>query len=214
MNLKLKKKHLFGLLPDSMVLTRGPQRGSALYLTLDDGPHPEHTPRVLDLLAAHQAKATFFLVGKLAEQHSGLVERIVAEGHAIGNHSWSHPVGFERMPLYQQLQEIDCTDDFLQQFDGRKQHRFRPPRGSISLQLMMHFIRHRRCITYWSYDSQDYRGGVSGEVVGRLRDKPPRGGEVVLMHDDDACVGDVLELLLPEWSATGRDLLALPEDHA
>ncbi|MFA6229085.1 MAG: polysaccharide deacetylase family protein [Rhodanobacter sp.] len=214
MNFKLKKQHLLGLLPDSMVLTLGPRRGSALYLTLDDGPHPEHTPRVLDLLAAHQAKATFFLIGQQAERHPALVERIVAEGHALGNHSWSHPVGFQRIPLQQQLHEIDRADRYLQQFDGRERHRFRPPRGSISLALMMHFIRHRRCITYWSYDSQDYRGGVSGEVAVRLRDRPPRGGEVVLMHDDDACVGDVLELLLPEWSASGRELLALPEEQA
>ena len=212
MNFRLKKKHVLSMLPDSMVLTLGPQRGAALYLTLDDGPHPVHTPRVLDLLAAHHAKATFFLIGKQAEQHPGLVERIVSEGHAIGNHSWSHPVGFQRISLQQQLQEIERADRYLQQFDGQERHRFRPPRGSISLALMLHFIRHRHCITYWSYDSQDYRDGVSAQVVARLRNKPPRGGDVVLMHDDNACAGDVLELLLPEWSASGRQLLALPEE--
>ena len=66
-------------------------------LTFDDGPDPETTPRLLDLLARHGAKATFFLVGKRAAKHPGLVARLAAEGHAIGNHSWDHPA-LSRLP--------------------------------------------------------------------------------------------------------------------
>ena len=60
-------------------------------LTFDDGPDPESTPALLDLLARHRAKGTFFLVGKRAAKHPALVDRLLAEGHAIGNHSWDHP---------------------------------------------------------------------------------------------------------------------------
>lgn len=214
MKFKLKKRQLLGLLPDFIMLTRGPRNGNALYLSLDDGPHPLHTPRVLDLLAEHGAHATFFLIGRKAEQHPGLVKRIVDEGHALGNHSYNHFLAFHRMPLRQQLLEIDQADRLLAQFDGRRQHLFRPPRGSFSLLLMAHFIRHRRPMAYWSYDSRDYQGGRSEEVAARLRRMPPRSGEVVLMHDDAACAGEVLGQLLPEWRASGRDMRALQVDVA
>src|SRR5271168_2620781 len=68
-----------------------PARPSEIALTFDDGPNPAWTPRLLDILAGHEVRATFFLVGKFAQAEPALVRRIVAEGHAVGNHSWSHP---------------------------------------------------------------------------------------------------------------------------
>ncbi|OOG53672.1 polysaccharide deacetylase family protein [Rhodanobacter sp. C03] len=214
MKFKPNKQQLLGLLPNTLVLTRGPRDGDAIYLSFDDGPHPEHTPRLLDLLAMHDAHASFFLVGKQVERHPALVERIVAAGHALGNHSYSHPPGFNKISLRQQLQEIDRTDHLLAQFDHRPQHRFRPPRGSVSLSLLLHFARRRRNIAYWSYNSMDYQHPADADMAARLRKQPPRAGDIVLMHDDNACAGRVLSLLLPEWRASGRSLLALPSEAA
>ncbi|HEY8683241.1 MAG TPA: polysaccharide deacetylase family protein, partial [Rhodanobacter sp.] len=157
MNFKPNKQQLLSLLPDAMVLTHGPRQDNAIYLSFDDGPDPEHTPRLLDLLGEHRAQASFFLIGKQVERYPALAERIVAEGHALGNHSFSHPRSFGKTSLQQQLQEIERTDLLLAEFDQRAKHRFRPPRGSFSLSLLLHFVMHRRAIAYWSYDSLDYK---------------------------------------------------------
>jgi peptidoglycan/xylan/chitin deacetylase (PgdA/CDA1 family) len=99
MKFKPNKQQLLSLLPDAVVLTRGPRDGDALYLSFDDGPHPEHTPRLLDLLSENDAKASFFLIGKQVEKHPALAARIVAEGHALGNHSYTHPPAFGKTTL-------------------------------------------------------------------------------------------------------------------
>lgn len=209
MSIRPTRQQLLGLLPQRLVLVRGPREPGALYLSFDDGPHPEHTPRLLDLLARHGARASFFLVGQRVEQHPALVERIVAEGHALGNHSYSHPM-FRRLGLRAQLDEVERTDRLLAAFDRRGPHRFRPPRGDVSLPLLLAFARRGRCLAYWSYDSLDYQQRPAAELAVRLRRRPPVDGDVLLMHDDSDCAAQVLARMLPAWRAEGRKLRALP----
>lgn len=211
MNLKPKKRQLLRLLPNSLVLTRGPRNGAARYLTFDDGPNPEHTPRVLDLLAEHGAHASFFLIGEHAERHPALVERILADGHTLGNHSYTHPV-FAEQTWQRQLDEIERTDRLLERFDGRARHAFRPPRGSVSMSLLLHFARCRRGIAYWSYDSLDYQDKSVEELARRLSERPPRPGDIVLMHDDGARGIEALSVAMPRLIAEGHTFLALPAE--
>jgi peptidoglycan/xylan/chitin deacetylase (PgdA/CDA1 family) len=210
MNLLPKKQHLLELLPNALVLTHGPRRGAARYLSFDDGPHPEHTPRLLDLLASHGAHASFFVVGREAERHPQLIERIVAEGHLLGNHSYNH-TRFAKLSLREQVAEIHCTDELLSTFDQQSRHWMRPPQGHLTLPLLWHFARARRSVAYWSYDSLDYRHEPDAQVIARLRNRPPHVGDIVLMHDDNGCAGEVLSVLLPEWLAAGHRFDALPE---
>src|SRR5437763_16151440 len=76
--------------PARWLLFRGPASSDAVCLTFDDGPHPEHTPPLLDVLKDLQVPATFFVVGQQAEKHPEIVQRMVAEGHAVGHHSLTH----------------------------------------------------------------------------------------------------------------------------
>lgn len=213
MNLKPKKQQLFGLLPDRLVLTRGARTGSTRYLTFDDGPDPEHTPRLLDLLAKHGVRATFFLVGEKVERHPDLVKRIVADGHRLGNHSYTH-WEFRNMTLRKQLEEIHQTDALLVTFDHQLRHCVRPPRGYIGLQLLLYCLRHQRRLIHWSYDSLDYQNPSHEVLVARLRNEPPRVGDIVLMHDDSDRAGDALRVVLPEWLASGYTFAALPLEAA
>jgi peptidoglycan/xylan/chitin deacetylase (PgdA/CDA1 family) len=201
---------MLGWLPGTLVSTRGEDTGKALYLTFDDGPDGAHTPVLLDLLRAHQAHASFFLVGRNVEQHPDLVQRMVDEGHRLGNHSYSHP-HFNRLSLSQQLEEIDTTDRLLFKFDRVRRHRFRPPRGVFSLPLTLHFAARRRNLTYWSYNSMDYQRSPPAELIERMRAVPPVPGEVILMHDDGDCALRMLETLLGEWKAAGFRCCALPQ---
>jgi peptidoglycan/xylan/chitin deacetylase (PgdA/CDA1 family) len=183
--------------------------GRSLYLTFDDGPHPEHTPPLLDLLAEHGAKASFFLIGQQIERHPELARRIATEGHTLGNHSFSHP-RFETLSLRQQFDEIRRTDQLLTAISGQDNHGFRPPRGVLSLPMIARCVRERRRILYWSYDSMDYSRRPATELMDAIERHPVRAGEIVLMHDDSRLSLDLLRDLIPRWKAAGFALRALP----
>jgi peptidoglycan/xylan/chitin deacetylase (PgdA/CDA1 family) len=106
-----------------------PRRPGEIALTFDDGPNPEWTPRLLDILAKHDVKATFFMLGKFASVHSELVRRVAAEGHLIGDHSWSHPK-LSYCPAQRIRDELKRTKDTLEQIVGAKVKFFRPPFGA------------------------------------------------------------------------------------
>jgi len=209
LNPRPKKLRLLRWLPKRLMLTERPMGGRGLYLTFDDGPHPAVTPGVLDVLAEHGVKATFFLLGANVERYPEIARRIVAEGHAIGNHSYSHP-RFARIDLSAQREEIDRTDRILAGFDGRVRHWFRPPSGALPWRMLGYFARRRRGIAYWSYDSMDYRREGAEVLARRLREQPPVAGDIVLMHDDDPSTLLVLRELVPEWRAAGHAMEALP----
>jgi peptidoglycan/xylan/chitin deacetylase (PgdA/CDA1 family) len=207
-----KKHELLSLFPEHLLMTRA-KRDSTCYLSFDDGPEPEHTPKLLDVLARHGVKASFFLVGEKIEQYPEIVQRIVGEGHMIGNHSYSH-WSFRNMNLRKQLDEVYRTDALLRLFDDRPHHRMRPPHGYIGAQLLMHFARRRRSFVYWSYDSLDYQDKPIDWLIDRLRNDPPAAGDIVLMHDDSDKAADALDAVLPEWLAQGMRFDALPGSTA
>jgi peptidoglycan/xylan/chitin deacetylase (PgdA/CDA1 family) len=201
---------LLGLLPERILRTRFDGGDGALYLSFDDGPHAEATPRVLDLLAEHQARASFFLVGAQAEAHPDLVRRIVAEGHRLANHSFSHR-SLPTLSAREQIEEIERTDRVLERFDGRRRHWFRPPRGEASLALLLRCAFARRPIAFWSYDTLDYRNRPHGELLERMRLNPPRPGDVLLLHDDTVNSIDLLAGMLRLWQHGPYRFLPLPE---
>ncbi|MBE1161966.1 polysaccharide deacetylase family protein [Dyella acidiphila] len=211
MNMRPRKQHWLSLFPDALVQTKGSGRNNIRYLTFDDGPDPIYTPPLLDLLASHGVKASFFLVGQKIERHPKLVERIVAEGHMLGNHSYSH-WSFKRMTTRKKLNEIHQTDALLSAFDGRLHHRMRPPHGYVGADLLCYFALHRRNFVYWSYDSLDYQERPTPVMVDRLRADPPSPGDIVLMHDDSDRARDALSVLLPEWLRDGHAFCALPQE--
>jgi peptidoglycan/xylan/chitin deacetylase (PgdA/CDA1 family) len=212
-NPRPRKLHFLRWLPKRLLTTRVPRAGRRLYLSFDDGPHPEFTPKVLDLLAAHGARASFFLVGARAERHPELVARIVADGHLLGNHSYDHPV-FNRLAPAEQHAQVERTDKILAAFDGCDEHAFRPPSGVLTLALLADFARRGRSIAYWSFDSLDYRRLPAAELAEILRATPPSGGDIVLMHDDSDVMIALLETMLPEWREQGFALEALPQHEA
>lgn len=198
---------LASLLSANLVRTRGPAAGRALYLSFDDGPNPVHTAALLALLAQHDAKASFFLIGEAAAAAPDLVSRILAAGHAIGNHSMSHP-RMPRLGLGAQLQQIDAADAVLERMDGRKRHAFRPPNGRVTWSILLATLWRRRPLVLWSLDSLDYRLPPEA-VVERLRAVAPAAGDIILFHDDAECALLALQVLLPEWKRAGWRFLPL-----
>lgn len=184
-----------------LVLTRMKARAGSVYLTFDDGPNPEHTPALLDLLKAHDARASFFVVGDRAQEHADLVARIVAEGHSVGNHSMTHP----RMPSLSpraQIDEIARADAVLARFNVRAKHPFRPPNGRSTVTTLLHGLWRGQPTVLWSIDSLDYRQSAS-EIVAHLSQDIPVPGDIVLFHDDAGTAREALRQLLPAWRDAG-----------
>lgn len=210
MNPRPRRLRVLRFLPNGWLMTSGPTDAARnLYLTFDDGPHPDHTPALLDLLAEHGAKASFFLVGREVERHDALARRIASEGHTLGNHSYSHP-RFEALTLDEQLEEIERTQHLLTGIDGRPRHAFRPPRGVLTGAMLASLVRRRHRIDYWSYDSLDYSRRPVPELLETIQRHPPRGGDIILMHDDSEHSLTLLRALIPAWIAQGFSLRALP----
>jgi peptidoglycan/xylan/chitin deacetylase (PgdA/CDA1 family) len=201
---------LGSLLTRNLIRTHGPAEGGAIYLTFDDGPDPVHTEPLLDLLARHDARATFFLIGDRAAVAPAVVERIRSEGHAIGNHSMTHP-RMRRLGLRAQLRQIDEGDAALQRIDGLRRHAFRPPNGKVTVSILLALLWRRHPLLLWSLDSQDYRLDPEA-VVTRLRTAPPAAGDILLFHDDAECALRALAVLLPDWQRAGLRFLPLDCD--
>ena len=147
-------------------------------LTFDDGPDPASTPVLLDLLARHGAKATFFLVGVRAAAHPELVARIAAEGHAIGNHSWDHPA-LSLLSAADFAAQITRTRAVLA---PHGQELMRPPYGLQSLRSFRQARRLGYRVVCWNGVGFDWLGDDAATVARRVLD-PLRPGSIILLHD-------------------------------
>ncbi|MDT8436360.1 MAG: polysaccharide deacetylase family protein [Gemmatimonadota bacterium] len=147
-------------------------------LTFDDGPDPVWTPAVLDVLAAHGARATFFLVGERAARYPDLVRRIREEGHAVGNHGWSHRSAHELAPDVLR-EELRLTQEALQDPGGAPLW-FRPPYGELDERAWRTARDAGYEIVGWSVLSDDWRPMRPGDLAARLVDLVTPGAIVVL----------------------------------
>jgi peptidoglycan/xylan/chitin deacetylase (PgdA/CDA1 family) len=156
--------------------------GPYIAMTFDDGPNEKLTPKLLDLLAAHHIKATFFVVGENAAAHPEILARIVREGHEIGNHSWSHP-NFAKMSDEAVRRELRKTDDAIFAGSGIHPTLMRPPYGSITARQKrwIHEEFGYRTIL-WEVDPLDWKRPGPSVVSNRIL-RETRNGAIVLSHD-------------------------------
>ena len=189
----------FGRLPSYYVIESsggvhavGPA-GKVLCLTFDDGPDPSYTPRVLDILRSHGVRATFFIIGANADQNIGLVKREYAEGHDIGNHTYTHPnialVSEERAAL-----ELSTTERIIENALGVSTVLFRPPYNADSQpqtpEEILPVLRAQKAgyVTVGErIDPRDWVRGVTADaIVAEVRDELQSAedpGHVILLHD-------------------------------
>ena len=178
---QLTKSAIEAVLPQSAFLTRGNAAG--LCLTFDDGPHPEFTPRVLDNLATSGIRGTFFIVGERAQQHPQLVQRIVDEGHELGNHTWTHSEPSETTTATF-IEEVSRTRSLIQDVTGKDCQIVRPPKGVLSIGKLWALLKSRQTAVLWNVDTKDYRMESWSEMEEWCRSYKPERGDIVLMHDN------------------------------
>lgn len=172
-----------------------PQLGNPkkVALTFDDGPHEIYTVAILDALRDAKAKATFFLVGEKAAKYPEIVRRICADGHEIGNHTWSHEI----LTPDNIGEQLEKTSQILAQLVNRVPKLVRAPHGKISQDLALVVWKESRArFVHWSVDPQDWRENLPAlDIAGRILHNL-HSGDIVLCHDNREHTVEAMKIVL------------------
>lgn len=210
-------------------------RARKLALTFDDGPNPAITPKLLDLLDRHQAKATFFVVGKYVREAPTLVREISERGHVLGNHTDTHPNLFFCGPQETRSELLRCSEA-IGQATWAEPRWFRPPFGFRSPWLGALAQQQRMRTVMWTLIPGDWRVKTSEWLIERMKtiaahaqnlppkDKPlqkPSTGDILCLHDGDygranadrARTLTALEYWLPRWRDLGLEFVTIKQTN-
>ncbi len=170
-------------------------KGKKIALTFDDGPNPTYTPQVLELLRSHQIKATFFCIGKNIAKHPELLKKIVAEGHTIGNHSYSHSnfLGFYSKKKI--VEELNKTNTLVRELTGQEMKLFRPPFGVTNPSIKKGLLVSKHTSIGWNIRSLDTVIKEKKKIFRRIIRKL-KPGAIILFHDTSQRTVEVLKDLL------------------
>ncbi|WP_148597354.1 polysaccharide deacetylase family protein [Aquisphaera giovannonii] len=199
---RMAKEVTAAALPRSLFMTRGPRGSRGVCLTFDDGPDPEITPRLLDILAEERVHATFFLIGESAERHPGIVRRIASEGHVVGNHTYEHK-DCRSSTGHKFLESAVRARAILRELSGQPVELFRPPHGRLSVASLLGLWRIGQRIVLWNVDSKDYLITDPAEIRQSLAERSRRGGDMFLFHDNRPQCLAVLPDLIRVMAAKG-----------
>jgi peptidoglycan/xylan/chitin deacetylase (PgdA/CDA1 family) len=196
----------------------GGERGSKhLYLTYDDGPNDPHTLKLLEVLAKHRVRATFFMIGRFVRQRPDIARAVAQAGHVIGNHTFTHPLLIFKSAAQTRTQLVDCRQ-VLQDATGKHSNLFRPPFGGrrpatlrvargLGLQTVM-----------WNVTGYDWNAPPAAVIEQKIA-RQMRGGDVILLHDgghramgaDRGQTVIATENLIRRYRDQGYEFVTVPE---
>ena len=184
------------MLPTQIISRLPASRAEEVCLTFDDGPHDEHTPRILDILARYEISATFFFTGRLAEQMPDLVCAAHAQGHGVANHGYRH-LRLGEVPHSDYMVNVERGQQVLEEIVGQSLPRvFRPPYGTVGLRELLALPRAGHRIVLWTVDSEDSWVRDPDAVLATVLSAPLNGGSIVLLHEDYEWTVRALPLLI------------------
>lgn len=179
-------------------------------LTFDDGPW-NTTPQVLEILRANQISATFFMVGRHLQAYPQIAKQVVAEGHAVGNHTWNHRYG--KYSPAAAAAEIQRTNDLLYQVTEARTTLFRPPAGILNNGLAGYAQSQKGTVIMWSNDSLDWRSPSPQTIMNNVLRNAQTGG-IVLLHDgggDRSRTIAALPGIIRELKKQGYEFVTIPQ---
>ena len=175
-------------------------------LTFDDGPNPATTNQALDTLSKYGIKATFFVLGKNVSGNEEILKRMKADGHVIGNHSWSHPI-LSQLSLDEAKKQITDTEDVLTKVLGSSSKLMRPPYGAITDD-----IRNSLDLSFimWDVDSLDWKNKNEASILTEIQ-REVKNGSIILMHDIHAETVNALPKVIDYLKGQGYDFVTVPD---
>lgn len=203
----LKKAVLMGIGLIGWKISRGAPRPERLprpkvFLTFDDGPHPENTEKILDVLRAHGAKGTFFMTGTEVAKYPLVARKVTADGHEVASHSWFHRKN-SHLDFWGVWKEITRAEEVIESACGVPTRTFRPPYGRLTVPLLLYALVRDMRIVLWSLDSEDDRVRSARLVLENCRQA--EAGDILLFHDDNRAVIEALPGVIRELRSRGLD---------
>jgi len=196
--------------PDTMMY-KADTNEKVIAFTFDDAPDEIYTPRILDVLKKHDAKATFFLLGARVEKYPHIVRQIHEEGHVIGNHTYWHPE-LTKTGVANMIWEINKNERAIKSVIDKEMKLFRAPYGALNEEMVKKLREMGYLGIGWSIDSEDWRGISKEEIKKRvLNDMHP--GSIVLMHAAGNVPGtpEALDELLTYLKKNGYQFVTIPD---
>lgn len=200
------KSVLKALVPQSVIRHKLGISGAVLF-TFDDGPHPEVTPRVLDVLDASGTKGLFFIIGERIQVAPKLLSEIVQRGHGLGSHGFKH-IECSRLSLSQMMADMRECRERIFDASGISTPLYRPPFGVVTASTILAAWRGGYRVIRWSVDSGEdtpMQNATPRELAQSVEDRL-HDGAIVLSHDDNELTPEYLKLLLPRLAARGIEM--------
>ena len=188
-----------------------PPEKKVIALTFDDGPWPNTTAKVLDILKKNRIKSTFFVVGQNVKNYPDLTKQIVADGHIIANHTWHH--WYHHMSAEAAAYEVANTGDIIYQTTGVRTSLFRPPGGIMNNGVAAYAKNNKYAVIMWSADSMDYSRPAVPRLMNNIFREAKPGG-IVLMHDgggDRSHTVKALPEIISRFRKQGYEFVTVPE---
>lgn len=191
-----------------------PTEQKVVALTFDDGPNSVFTPQILEILRENHAKASFFVVGSRVKESPQIAKQIVSEGHELANHTYSHP-DMRRLSVKQLLNEVERTEEVIEETTGQKPKLFRPPGGFYNEPTVQAMREHGFLVVMWSWhqDTRDWTDPGVGKIVNKVL-KNAQKGDIILFHDhggDRKQTVQALRQILPELTRRGYQFITVSE---
>ena len=190
-----------------------PQAKKMIALTFDDGPHPRYTEQILDILKKHEVRATFFVIGENIEYYdSGILKKIIADGHELGNHTFQHE-HTKKMSEQDFFADVSACHQLVKEKYGYEMKIFRPPEGYVDNKVKETSARLGYSIILWSIDTKDWVHTASSAIVGNI-ERHAGDGDIILMHDyvsGKSTTLDSLDKIIPKLKSEGYVFVTVSE---
>lgn len=191
-------------------INKGKTKG--VVLTFDDGPHPENTPKILEILKMYGVKGTFFIIGHKAEKHQSLLKEIKKEGHIIGNHSYSHNNFLPFFRVKKLKKDFEKTAALIEDTIGKKPRFIRPPFGATSPKYFKMMQRVKWDSIGWTIRSYDTVAKNAEQLTANvLKQVIKNESPIVLFHDTQVVTVEALPEILKEFKRKGIEVVSLEE---
>ena len=183
--------------------------GKYVAFTFDDGPHPNVTPRILQILKEYNIRATFFMLGSQVKKYSNIAKQVADNGHEIGNHTYSHP-NLKKLTTKRIIEEIHSTNEIITLTTGIEPTLFRPPYGNYTNEVLEYTKTNGYSTILWSVDSLDWKSR-NASAINRMVTQHTTNGSIVLMHDIHVATADALPQLIQTLQTKGYQFVTVSE---